>query len=225
MCSFEQGVFADVEPKVRKYWYLGFLKDKFVYFKNSFKERKPIQNSKLEYVAPCSGCSQCYVPPKVKNKLNENRWWSAFLPRNPHPQISDSTPNYSSIINEDCGKHLELKPSYSNITACTAAVNETRMNIGGSLCIKVYPISLSTKQFISYGLRYHRSKLSDDSISTVVKARELIIESAEEADSDDVVNVEKGSEHTEEFYYIDNEKYKRASCSISLLPKQVTLYG
>ncbi|XP_054710657.1 acylglycerol kinase, mitochondrial-like [Uloborus diversus] len=265
MCNFEEGVFADVEPSVQKYWYLGVLKDKYVYLKNSFKEHKPVQNLNLQYVAPCSGCSKCFKPPKA-NKTS-GRWWSVFVPQKSDIKENSSSPDLSKVINEECGKYIDLNLSCLNVSVFTLAVNQGREATGGPLFLKMYPETLSMKEFIISGLKHRKEKLIDSTgISTIIPARELRIEKNSNVKDEDETNVDvKDGNQTvadvmdgneivgdikdinvtqtsgdvkdgneivgdvkEEdtmFSYIDNEKYPRASCTISVMPKQILMYG
>ncbi|KAF8786439.1 Acylglycerol kinase like protein [Argiope bruennichi] len=172
MIDFEQGLFGDIEPLVEKYWYLGFLKDKYTYMRNSSKDWKPIVNDSLEYVAPCSGCSKCYIPPKKKDPPpKSSRWWQVFVPRQTDNKASSDIDKMDELkasrINEDCGKHILLPSGYSNITISTPAAD--------SKASKIY----QKGQIISSGLSHRKSKLQDDSgVATVVEARQLIINAA-----------------------------------------------
>ncbi|CAL1279478.1 unnamed protein product [Larinioides sclopetarius] len=185
MIDFEQGLFGDIEPLVDKYWYLGFLKDKYTYFRNSSKGWQPIVNDSLEYVAPCSGCSKCYVPPKKKETPQQpSRWWQVFVPRQTDSKASSDTDKTDELkasrINEDCGKHISLPPGYSNISVSTSNTDSEGPAKSGSLYIKIFPENLSTTQIISSGLNHRKSKLKDGSgLATVVEARQLIIKTAE----------------------------------------------
>ncbi|GFR29820.1 acylglycerol kinase, mitochondrial [Trichonephila clavata] len=188
MITFEQGAFGDVEPFVEKYWYLGFLKDKFTYLRNSFKDWKPIENEGLEYVAPCSGCSKCYVPPKKKIQVQSSRWWQMFVPRRRENIDSTNTmkinEDIATRVNEDCGKRIPLPSGYSNISVSTSAADPEKPVKAGTMYIKIFPENLSKKEFISSGLSHRKSKLRDSSsLATVVEARQLIIQTNKEVDS------------------------------------------
>ncbi|GFS29355.1 acylglycerol kinase, mitochondrial [Nephila pilipes] len=313
MVTFEQGSFGDVEPLVEKSWYLSSLKDKYTYFRNSFKDWKPIENERLEYVAPCPGCSKCYVPPKKKVPQQSSRWWQMFVPRSENVASNNAVKideNLATRVNESCGKRIPLPPGYSNISVSTSAADPVKPVKVGSLYIKIFPENLSKNQFMSSGISHRNSKLQDSSgMAMIFEASQLIIqtdaiaeselidipsitsvvqsESASSTsitsisavspaenetvsslvmgsnDSDEVTSLiqkksvssvlpdndsievadasqtlnqgelspplkpEKTTEKKDEenFSYIDKEKYKRASCIISLLPKQVVVYG
>ncbi|KAG8183938.1 hypothetical protein JTE90_006863 [Oedothorax gibbosus] len=181
MCNFEQGIFADVDLLVQKYWYLGGFKERFTYLINSFKEWHPIENFHLEYVAPCAGCSKCHVVTSQKEKEDApKRWWHAFVPRTTATKVTDSVnaskEDLSTRINEDCGKRIELPPEYSTISVATTSVDSNRSEKSGSFSIKIFPKDLSMMQFISSGLSHRKSKQHDPTgIAHVVDARELII--------------------------------------------------
>uniref|UniRef100_A0A2L2Y664 Acylglycerol kinase, mitochondrial n=1 Tax=Parasteatoda tepidariorum TaxID=114398 RepID=A0A2L2Y664_PARTP len=214
LCQFEQGAFSDVEPLVEKYWYLGSLKDKFTYFKNAFKSKSVIENHSLEYVAPCEGCSRCKLG-KQKKSIQEpgsTRWWGAFIPRSNSNKVSNPEKDWSKITNEECGDHLILKPDYLNISSSTATTGTKKDDSSGIMWIKIYPDNLSMMDFITAGLSNRKSKLEDPKdVSQIIKASQLIIDSPEKEE--------------DRFSYIDNEKYPRGSCKISILPKQVIVYG
>ncbi|GFY42829.1 acylglycerol kinase, mitochondrial [Trichonephila inaurata madagascariensis] len=187
MVTFEQGILGDVEPFVEKYWYLGFLKDKFTYFKDCFKDWKPIENEQLEYIAPCSGCSKCYVPPKKKIQVQSSRWWQMFMPR--RTENIDSTnalkinEDLATRVNEDCGKRIPLPSGYSNISVSTSAADPEKPVKSGTMYIKIFPENLSKKEFIFSGLSHRKSKLQDSSsLATVIEARQLIIQTDKEVD-------------------------------------------
>lgn len=213
--SFEQGAFAEVEPKVQKYWYFGILKDKFAYFINSFKDHMLINYLQLQYIAPCSGCARCYVPPKSKNVTN--RWWGAFIPRKPDVKAV-TVLDYSKVINEECGTEIPVESSlFSNFSVFTSSSDKAEKNTNGSLKIKTYPKDLSLKQFIISGLKHRESKLECSSdVCSMINAREVkIVDSEKESDS----------KNSEKFCYIDKEKYKMSSCNITLIPKRVKVYA
>ncbi|GIY62440.1 acylglycerol kinase, mitochondrial [Caerostris darwini] len=220
MVNFEQGIFGDVEPLVNKYWYFGALKDKYTYFKNSSKEWHPILNESLEFIAPCSGCSKCYIPPKMKEQQS-SRWWHVFVPRSTQ---SDSTSekideNLATKVNEDCGKRISLPSGYSNISISTAVADQKSSIKPGSMIVKIFPEDLSKKQFMPSGLSHRKSKLEDSSgIAKVIEAREVIIKT-ETSVKDSIQNELALNVSTEEPSVILNEPVSlQSNDSIAVSP-------
>ncbi|KAK3868740.1 hypothetical protein Pcinc_025908 [Petrolisthes cinctipes] len=217
------GAYRDASERKDIYWYWSVLKKYLTYVFSSYKDLSWDCSAELEYTNPCSGCSRCRAQSSWDDTAQTNkpepprRWWMAYIPKTRPVQEprQEERIDYSSIINEACGK-LERKTvlNTSDVTVQSRNTPESEDIPGYALSVKTGPSNVGAFEFIQEGWRREWSN-----VRTV--AEELIV--------GEVTLKPTGKTTTEEGkdreLNIDNEAFEVRPMRIRARPSAVTIFA
>lgn len=203
MNSLQWGAFKDAQNLRDKYWYLGPLREYAATLFNAFSSEKLTWNCNavLKYTPPCKGCSNCYVKEEQKSPVH-TRWWSRFVPKFKLGQQSNTSIDYSKIVNENCNKQtvIEIKPTEIILGLSSQGPSKLKVNVTEAI----------DNGFDFIKENWKRIKTGKINTMDLLEGRtiELIPENLS----------------SEVFYFIDNEPYEVRAVKISVIPSAVNVF-
>lgn len=198
LATLEWGAFRDVQAKQNKYWYWGSLRNYAAYVFNGYKNNLTWNcNAEINYLEPCEGCSNCYIPQKNTNA----RWWSRFWSK---PKATEK--DYSKVKNERCSLRHSTEVQTSDFMLKTAnilGVSEPKlqMNIG--------PGETNYLDFVREGFKTIKGE--DRDFADKISARQVEL-------------LPKNIDEKEIWFSIDKEDYEAMPVRITLLPKVLKVF-
>lgn len=212
LSGFEWSAFTDAFYQRDNYWYYGVKwRDYITFIFNAFSNSITWKcSATLTYTDPCSGCSNCYIPPnKLQAKPTNRRWWSGFIPSfRLGSSQSTNTPDYSKVKNPNCTVETSVDCDSAGIIVNTT---NSDLQMAPHLQFKLIKGD-SGFSFITDSWK----RLKMDHISIELGQAVRTIEITPKID----IDPEK-----EKYFYIDHESYEVKPIRITLLPKLVNFYS
>ena len=197
LSKLEKGVMTDIKKRKQKNWYMGGLKHRWAYIRESLFNWPRVLEGELKYTDPCSGCSTCYVPPpKIPWK-----WWHVFLP----PQRAE-VKDYSNVINENCGKvHTEsVSTMQLDVELAKDEKNET------TVLVSLAPKEMARTEFIQQGWELEAKKLDG------IHEKKIL--------AGEVDFLPKVTEGKEEFFMLDSEQFEVGPVKVKVQKDKINMY-
>jgi len=200
------GAYRDILNKRDKYWVTGGLREYFAFLFNVFSGDVTWDcKAKLVYSDPCRGCRNCRV--KASPQQQNTRWWAKFVPR---AKPSNSGPDYSKIINENCTNTHEIAVSSTDLELSTRNLEENATD-APKLKIKLTGNETGFSFLI-------------DSWRRVWTQSEMKTEKAIDARFVEIRPETESTEDKESFYSIDNEAFEVKPVRISVVPEALQMF-
>lgn len=208
--SLHWGAYRDILAKRDKYWYFGPLREYAAFVFNAFDGDAQWKcKAKLTFTPPCSGCKNCYVIQEQRFVESNKRWWSRFIPKMNFTSKQKAVgPDYSKIINENCGYQTELEVEPSELLLSTN-VNRLADEIP-KISVKIGKYEESSYDFVLNSWRRLGTN-NFESENEEIRSVEII---------PDLISTEE----KEIFFSIDNESYEVKPVRISMIPRAIQLY-
>lgn len=237
--GFTFGTLRDIIAKCEAYWYFGNkAKPYLAMISNTlfrkFNELRIKSDLIIDYSLPCTGCSNCIERSPRQVSLNQTvtetavktkRWWSSFTPKSKatvqvpiekEEKPSEKKIDYSTIVNESCGKMIKLEKGedkFVNVSLISDP-NDCKSN----LVLHEVP-NLTKGQFVLDGVSLRNGKLeSKEFIERTNEVTKVELQDLQ-------ILVKPDDSKVNKYFEVDGEEYELENVLVKRLPKRITVFS